>query len=62
MGRVNDWVLGMEEDAAWMSKAVFINVHGITNADVWDKVQREDVDDFEPDFDGYEAMREGYHG
>jgi len=62
MGRVNDWVLGMEEDASWMSKAVFINVHGITNADVWDKVQREDVDDFEPDLDGYEAMREGYHG
>jgi len=62
MGRVSDWVLGMEEDASWMSKAVFINVHGITNADVWDKVQREDVEDFEPDLDGYEAMREGYHG
>ena len=62
MGRVNDWVLGMEEDASWMSKAVFVNVHGITNADVWDKVQREDDECREPDLEGYEAMMEGYHG
>jgi len=62
MGRVNDWILGMEEDASWMSRSVFINVHGITNADVWDKAQQEDVEDFEPDLDGYEAMQEGYRG
>ena len=63
MSRVSDWILGMEEDAAWMSKAVFVNVHGISNADVWDRVHNpEDFYEPEPDLDGYEAMREGYHG
>ena len=63
MGRVNDWVLGMEEDAAWMSRPVFVNVHGIRNADVWDRVNGYEDDYYpEPDLDGYEAMREGYHG
>ena len=60
MGRVSDWIIGMEEDASWMSKAVFVNVHGISNADVWDRVHNpEDFYEDEPDF---EAMEEGYHG
>lgn len=62
MSKVGQWVLGMEEDASWMSKAVFVNVHGISNVDIWNKVQREDVEDFEPDLDDYEAMEEGYYG
>ena len=63
MGRVNDWVLGMEEDAEWMSKAVFVRVHGIRNVDVWEKVHNpEKFYDEEPDLEGYEAMMEGYHG
>ena len=60
MGRVNDWVLGMEEDAGWMSRAVFVRVHGIRNATVWDRVNGYEDDYYpEPDF---EAMEEGYHG
>ena len=42
MGRVNDWVLGMEEDASWMSRDVFIRVHGISNVDVYDDYHNED--------------------
>lgn len=60
MGRVNDWVLGMEEDAGWMSRDVFIRVHGISNVDVFDRVTN-DIDDsyYEPDL---EAMEEGFYG
>ena len=48
MGRVNDWILGMEEDAAWMSRPVFIRAHGIRNVDVWDKIQNGE-DEYEPE-------------
>ena len=49
MGRVSDWIIGMEEDAAWMSKAVFVNVHGISNADIWDRVHNDEDDYYEPE-------------
>lgn len=60
MGRVNDWTLGMEEDAHWMSRDVFVRVHGIRQQDVWERVNNpEDYYEPEPDF---EAMAEGYYG
>ncbi len=37
MARVKDWIMGMEEDAAWMSRPVFIRAHGIHNVDIFDK-------------------------
>lgn len=63
MSKVGQWVLEMQEDASWMSRPVFVRVHGITQADVWDQVNDPDYyEAMEPDLDGYEAMREGYHG
>ena len=60
MARVKDWIMGMEEDATWMSRAVFVNVHGIRNADIWDRANGNEDDRYpEPD---YEAMEEGYYG
>ena len=48
MGRVSDWILGMEEDASWMSREVFIRAHGIHQVDIFDKVHNED-EDYEPE-------------
>ena len=48
MGTVKAWIEDMAYDATWMSKDVFIRAHGLTNVDVWDKVQRGD-DPFEDD-------------
>jgi len=63
MSKVGQWVFEMQEDAAWMSREVFVRVHGISNVDVYDKFHSmEDEYYAEPDLDGYEAMREGYHG
>lgn len=42
MGRVNDWILGMQEDAEWMSRDVFIRVHGISNVSVYDDFHNEE--------------------
>ena len=53
MSKVGQWVFEMQEDATWMSKAVFVNVHGITNASVWEEVQRQMSGlDYEPDWEG----------
>jgi len=49
MGRVSDWILGMEEDAAWMSRPVFIRAHGIRNVDVWDIVHNDEDYYYEPE-------------
>jgi hypothetical protein len=38
MGRVSDWVLEMEQDAAEMNKEEFIKKHGKSQQDIWDKV------------------------
>jgi len=40
-GRVKDWLLDMEADAAEMSKEEFIKAHGEKHADIWDRVQNE---------------------
>jgi hypothetical protein len=42
MGRVSDWILGMQEDAEWMSRDVFVRVHGISNVSVYDDYHNED--------------------
>lgn len=50
MSKVGQWVMEMQEDAAWMSKHVFINVHGISQVDIWEQVQRQDNgEDYEPE-------------
>ena len=48
MSKIGNWVLEMQEDAQWCSREVFIRKHGITQADVWDEVQRQ------MDEDGYD--------
>jgi len=51
MSKVGQWVMEMQEDAAWMSKPVFVRKHGVTQQDVWEQTQREMNGDFdyEPD-------------
>jgi len=41
MSKVGQWVLEMQEDAAWSSKEVFIRKHGISQLHVWNEVQRQ---------------------
>jgi len=50
MSKVGQWILGMQEDATWMSRAVFINVYGIHQVDIWDKIQSGEDENWEPDF------------
>ena len=50
MSKIGNWVLEMQEDAAWSSKEVFIRKHGVSQGDVWEEVQRQmDEDTVEPD-------------
>ena len=39
MGRVKDWVICMEEDAAWMSRDSWAAKHGAANLTVYDEAQ-----------------------
>lgn len=41
MGKVSDWLIGMEEDAAWMSRDSWAAEHGATNLRVYDEVQED---------------------
>ena len=41
MGKVKDWLIGMEEDAAWMSRDSWAAEHGAQNLRVYDEVQDE---------------------
>ena len=49
MSKTGQWVFEMQEDAQWMSKAVFVNKHGISQVQVWDEVQSQMDGDMEPD-------------
>ena len=41
MGKVSDWLIGMEEDAAWMSRDIRgCRKHGASNLRVYDEVHR----------------------
>jgi len=57
MSKTGNWVLGMQEDAAWMSRDVFIRVHGLTNVNIWDREQLHQDSDYEP-----EPEEMGYYG
>ena len=41
MGRVNDLLIGMEEEASYLSQQEWLLKYGTSNIDVWNKVQRE---------------------
>ena len=41
MGKVKDWLIGMEEDAAWMSRDSWAAEHGAQNLRVYDEVQED---------------------
>lgn len=51
MSKVGQWVMEMQEDAAWMPKPAFVRKHGVTQQDVWEQVQKEMNGEFpyEPD-------------
>lgn len=44
MSKVGNWVLGMQEDATWMTLAEFIKEHGQAQADIWHEVHGPDSD------------------
>jgi hypothetical protein len=46
MSKMGNYVLGLEEDAALMTREEFIRTNGAANVDVWDRVNGSD---FEPD-------------
>jgi len=39
MGKVKSWLMGMEEDATWMSRDSWAAEHGAMNLQVYDDVQ-----------------------
>jgi hypothetical protein len=45
MGKVKEWLMTMEEDAADMSKLFFCTKHGAENQDIWDRVNDPNYDD-----------------
>jgi hypothetical protein len=49
MSKTGQWVFGMQEDATWMSRDVFIRVHGIGQVDIFDKVNSDEDDYYEPE-------------
>ena len=49
MSKTGQWILGMQEDATWMSRDVFIRVHGINQVDIWEKIQSGEDENWEPD-------------
>ena len=49
MGKVKQWLMAMEEDAADMSKLQFCATHGATHMDIWDRVNNPDNENSEPE-------------
>jgi len=47
MGRVNDLLIGMEEEASYLSQQEWLLRYGTSSIDVWNKVQREREDQLE---------------
>ena len=39
MGKVNDWMIEMEEDASYMTRQEFMDKHGETVAEIYDELQ-----------------------
>ena len=44
MGKVKEWLMKLEEDAAEMTRDEFIDRHGEYEADIWDRVNAVDAD------------------
>tara|TARA_B110000858_G_C17470809_1_gene322677 strand:- start:223 stop:420 length:198 start_codon:yes stop_codon:yes gene_type:complete len=53
MSKTGNWVMEMQEDAAWSSKEVFIRKHGVSNEVIWTEVRRQMAEDFAVDVDDY---------
>jgi hypothetical protein len=51
MSKVGSWVLGMQEDATWMTKEQFIKTHGLYQVDIWEKIQSGEDENWEPDYE-----------
>ena len=49
MGRVSDWLIEMEEDAANLTLSAWIAKHGTNRKDIWARVQKEREDQLELD-------------
>lgn len=50
MSKIGNWVLEMQEDAAWSGKEVFMRKHGVAQGNVWEEVQRQmNEDTVEPE-------------
>ena len=50
MSKTGSWILGMQEDAMWMSRDVFVRVHGVSNVDIFDRYHSDDeVWHYEPE-------------
>ena len=53
MSKTGQWVMEMQEDAAWSSKEVFIRKHGVSNEVIWTEVRRQMAEDSAVDVDDY---------
>lgn len=53
MSKTGSWVLGMQEDAAVMNREEFVKRYGMTQADIWDRVNADEYD-YEPDPEEFE--------
>jgi hypothetical protein len=53
MSKIGNWVMEMQEDAAWSSKEVFIRKHGVSNEVIWTEVRRQMAEDSADDVDDY---------
>jgi hypothetical protein len=51
MSKVGSWILGMQEDACWMTKEQFIKEHGVTQVDIWEKIQSSEDENWESDYE-----------
>jgi len=50
MSKINDWIIGMQEDAAQMTRNEFVYRYGTANIAVWDEVTGFGWDELEPDY------------
>ena len=65
MSKVGQWVLEMQEDAAWMSREQFMDAHGVAQIDIWERVQRGQDEDYDWELEPRpldDAMAEGFYG
>jgi hypothetical protein len=53
MSKIGNWLMEMQEDAAWSSKEVFIRKHGISNEVIWTETRRQMAEDSDVDVEDY---------